>query len=418
MPTEAKAQSRWWSDIRPYQWRTLTASWVGWVLDAFDFTFTLLVLGSIGKTFGVSLAAMGLVVTATLFCRFIGGILVGTWADRVGRRLPMMMSIIAFSIFEFLSGFAPTYTIFLVLRMLFGMGMGGEWAAGTPLLMESWPQESRGHASGILQSGWPTGYLLATLIYFVVFPIWGWRALFFIGVLPALLVLFIRSRVSESPVWRARREILQQEGKKDSVSLPQLFRREQIGATLHASLCLGVMMFSYYALNSYWPTFLTNTLGLSVGQKTFFLVLMNLASIVGLWGAGALSQRIGRRMTIVIFSFLGLLFVPLYCLTLNHTWVLIGGILEGILSVGMFGVAPAYLSERFPTAIRGAGTSFGYHAGAAIGSFAPTVEALLQVKGLPLSQSMAIGAAVALVCSTILVFFGPETKSGEFAPEH
>src|SRR5205807_7566191 len=206
MAMGARAQAPWWSEVTPDQRRTLLAAWAGWVLDAFDFTILLLVLGNIAGTFGVSLVAMGAVITGTLFCRLIGGVLVGTWADRVGRRLPLMVSIIAFSFFELLSGFAPNYTTFLVLRLLFGVGMGGEWAAGTPLAMESWPQRSRGVASGFLQGGWPVGYLLATIVYFVVFPMWGWRALFWVGALPALLVLYIRRRVPESPVWLARRE--------------------------------------------------------------------------------------------------------------------------------------------------------------------------------------------------------------------
>ncbi|HEX9247008.1 MAG TPA: MFS transporter [bacterium] len=412
-----RAQAPWWSEVTPEQRRTLLAAWAGWVLDAFDFTILLLVLANIAGTFGVSLVAMGAVITGTLFCRLIGGVLVGTWADRVGRRLPLMVSIIAFSFFELLSGFAPNYSTFLILRLLFGVGMGGEWAAGTPLAMESWPQRSRGIASGFLQGGWPVGYLLATIVYFVVFPMWGWRALFWVGALPALLVLYIRRRVPESPVWLARREKLRREGRSDQVSLLRLFRPDLIGTTLHAFLVMGAMMFSYYAISSFWPTFLSTELHLTVGQKTLFLVLLNLGSIAGYWTAGPISERLGRRTTLVLFAIVGLAFIPWYALTLNHTQVLIGGILEGAIGVGLWGVAPAYLAERFPTAARGAGPGAAYHVGAAIGSFTPTLQALFHRGGMSLGQSIGITIAMALVALAIVVAAGPEPRGRVFSAE-
>ena len=223
----------WWKEPTRDQWRTLIATWGGWCLDVFDYFLLVLVLTEVTKTFGVSLIAMGTVITATLISRLIGGVIFGTWGDRVGRKLPLMVSILTFAVFSALSGLAPSFKWFFLCRMLFGLGMGGEWAAGTPLAMESWPQRSRGVASGILQGGYPCGYFLATVTYYFVFPIWGWRALFLVGFLPALLLLFIRTGVKESPVFEARREALQKAGKKETgISVIRLFKPDMLGTTV------------------------------------------------------------------------------------------------------------------------------------------------------------------------------------------
>jgi SHS family lactate transporter-like MFS transporter len=155
----------WWKEPTRDQWKTLIATWAGWCLDIFDYFLLVLVLTEISKTFGVTLVAMGTVITGTLICRLFGGVIFGTWGDRVGRKLPLMVSILAFSVFSALSGLAPNFKWFFLCRLLFGLGMGGEWAAGTPLAMESWPQRSRGVASGILQGGYPCGYFLATVTF-------------------------------------------------------------------------------------------------------------------------------------------------------------------------------------------------------------------------------------------------------------
>ncbi len=411
-------QVSWWAEVKPEQWRTLLATWAGWVLDAFDFTLLLLVLGEVAKTFGVDLVAMGAVITGTLFCRLIGGTIVGTWADRAGRRLPMMVSILTFSIFAFLSGLAPDYTWFLIFRLLFGLGMGGEWSAGTSLAMESWPQRSRGFASGVLQGGWPVGYLIATLVYFLIFPIWGWRPLFWIGVLPALLVLYIRSAVPESPVWEARHEKLKKAGRSEGISLIELFHPKILGTTIHAFLVMSAVMFSYYCVSSLWPTFLTNDLKLDVNQKTTFLVLLNVGSLAGYWCAGALSERIGRRGTIAVYTILAAVFLPMYSLSQDRTLVMIGGIIEGFAGVGFWGVLPAYLTERFPTSVRGVGPGSAFHVGAAIGSTAPTVQAIfIRDAGVSMGMAIAAGAAVSLILLAILAFLGPEPKGKDFMAE-
>ena len=409
----------WWKEPTRDQWKTLIATWAGWCLDVFDYFLLVLVLGEISKTFGVSLIAMGTVITGTLICRLFGGVIFGTWGDRVGRKLPLMISILTFSVFSALSGLAPSFKWFFILRLCFGLGMGGEWAAGTPLAMESWPQRSRGVASGLLQGGYPCGYFLATVTYFFIFPIWGWRALFLVGFLPALLLLYIRSGVKESPVFEARRQALQQAGKKETgISVVRLLKPDMLGTSLHAFLVMIGAMLSQFCLAPLWPTYLIRELHLTIGQRTQFLILLNLGSLVGYWSAGALSEKTGRRVALSIFALMGALLIPLYSLTHSYYLVMLGGTLEGFFAVGFWGVIPAYLAERFPTSVRGVGPGTSFSVGAAVGSFGPTVQTLLvQKAGFTLGQSIALGTVSALIIVAVVVFLGPEPRGRDFTAE-
>lgn len=418
--TPQAAAMPWWKEPTRDQWKTLIATWGGWCLDIFDYFLLVLVLTEISKTFSVTLVAMGTVITGTLICRLFGGVIFGTWGDRVGRKLPLMISILTFSVFSALSGLAPTFKWFILCRLLFGLGMGGEWAAGTPLAMESWPQRSRGVASGILQGGYPCGYFLATVTYFYIFPIWGWRALFLVGFLPALLLLYIRTGVKESPVFEARRDALQKAGKKETgISVIRLLKPDMLGTSLHAFLLMIGAMLSQFCLASLWPTYLIRELHLTIGQRTHFLILLNVGSLVGYWCAGALSEKTGRRVALSVFALMGALLIPLYSLTHNYNLVMLGGVLEGFFAVGFWGVIPAYLAERFPTSVRGVGPGTSFSVGAAIGSFGPMVQTLLvQKAGFTLGQSIALGTASALVIVSIVAFLGPEPKGRDFSAEN
>jgi SHS family lactate transporter-like MFS transporter len=412
-PTVAE---RWWEEPTREQWRTLLAAWAGWCLDLFDFSLLVLVLGDVAKTYDVSLVAMGTVLTGTLMCRVFGGILFGTWGDRVGRKLPLMVSIATYAVFSGLSGAMPTFGWFFVCRLLFGFGMGGEWAAGTPLAMESWPKRSRGTASAILQSGYPCGYFLATIAYFIVYPLWGWRVLFMLGFLPALLVFYVRKNVKESPVFEARRAALKDAGKTEKgISVLQLFRPGLVWTSLHAFLVMTGAMLSNFTMAYLWPTYLTNDLHLTVGQKTLFLILLNIGSLVGYLCAGSLSEITGRRVALSAFALTAILVIPLYSLSSNFTLVMIGAILEGFFAVGLWGIIPAYLSERFPTSVRGVGPGASFSVGAALGSFGPTVQTLLvQNAGITVGQAIAVGMAFSLTFLAVWIFVGPEPKGREF----
>jgi MFS transporter, SHS family, lactate transporter len=409
----------WWNEPTRDQWRTLFATWAGWCLDVFDFFLLILVLGDVAKTFDVNLVAMGTVLTGTLICRLFGGIVFGTWGDRVGRKLSLMVSIATYAVFSALSGVMPTFFWFFVCRLLVGFGMGGEWAAGTPLAMESWPQRSRGIASGILQGGYPCGYFLATIAFFVIYPLWGWRVLFVLGVVPALLLLYIRTKVKESPVFLARRAMLEKAGTPEKgISIVRLFKPDMIWTSMHAFVVMIGAMLSQFCLSALWPTYLTNELHLTIGQRTVFIVLLNVGSLIGYWSAGAVSEYTGRRIALSIFALAGALLMPLYCLTSDFTLVMIGGTLEGFFAVGFWGIIPAYLSERFPTSVRGVGPGSSFSVGAAVGSFGPTVQTLLvQNAGFSLGQAIALGATSSLVIVAVMVFLGPEPKGRAFTAE-
>lgn len=409
----------WWKEPTRDQWITLTTAWAGWCLDMFDYFLMILVLGDIAKAFDVNLVTLGTVIFGTLICRLIGGVLFGTWGDRVGRKLPLMVSIAVFTIFSGASGLAPTFVWFFAFRLLFGFGMGGEWAAGTPLAMESWPQRSRGIASGLLQGGYPCGYFLATVAYYLVYPLWGWRVLFLIGVLPAALLFIIRFWVKESPVFEERQAALKAAGKKDtSISVIRLFERDKIGTTIHVFVLMSFCGLSQYSMATLWPTYLTNELHVTIGEKTLFLIMLNVGSLLGYWAAGAFSELVGRRIALSVFAVLGTLVIPLYCMSSDFTLVLIGGTLEGFFAVGYWGVIPAYLSERFPTSVRGVGPGAALSVNGAIGATAPTIQALMiQDGGFSIGHSIGLSMGVSLVLVAVLVFLGPEPKGRAFTAD-
>ena len=302
----------WRREVTREQWRAFFATFLGWLLGAFDFTIMTFILLDLQQSFTVDRALAGALGTVTLMFRLVGGLGAGMMADRRGRKLPLMLSILWFSIFAFLSGFSTSYAMLFAFRALFGIGMGGVWAAGMPLALEHWPARLRGLASALLQGGWYWGYLLSALTFHYVYPLFsrlpdplsdvagstlGWRVLFWIGVLPALLVLWIRSGVSESPVWLARQRHLRQAGAgsetaSERVSLLRLLRPDLLWATVQSSLLMGAFMFSYYSLSFWYPTFLRE-----VGRDPFgYLVAFNLAAIFGmaLWGRAS-ETRLGRR---------------------------------------------------------------------------------------------------------------------------
>src|SRR5436190_1608492 len=237
----------WRREITRDQWRAFFAAYLGWLLDGFDFTIITFLLVDIQRSFTVNAALAGALGTVTLMFRLIGGIASGTAADRWGRKFPLMFSILWYSLFAFMGGFSTSYRMLFAFRALFGIGMGGVWAAGMPLAIEHWPAHLRGRVSGMLQSGYSTGFLVSAMAFAFIYPAvnsrpdFGWRVMLWIGVLPALLVLWIMRRVSESPVWLERQRDLQSRQQKSDIALPRLFKRDLIGTTIHASLVMSAL---------------------------------------------------------------------------------------------------------------------------------------------------------------------------------
>jgi SHS family lactate transporter-like MFS transporter len=353
-----------------------------------------------------------------MLTRLVGGVAAGTAADRWGRKGPLMVSILWFSIFACLSGFSTSYAMLFTFRALFGIGMGGEWAAGMPLALEHWPAHLRGIASGMLQSGYSWGFMLSAFVFRYVYPMFsgdpnmGWRAMFWIGILPALLLLWIRTGVAESPVWLERQKHLNQHKKRDEVSLTRILKRDMLGITIHTSLLMGAFIFSYHSTSFWYPTYLRTDLQL---QPFWFLVALNAGGIIGaiLWGRVS-ETAVGRRGSATMGALMGIAMIPLYLMTRDHTLMLLGAFLIGVGGPGMWGVIPTYLTERFPTAVRGVGPGFAYHAGAAIGAVTPYLIGRLKDSGIGLNIAMAWFIGAANLAAVAFMWTGPETKGKQF----
>jgi MFS transporter, SHS family, lactate transporter len=406
------------SEVNRDQWRAFLATFLGWVLDGFDFTILTFIIIDIEKSFTIDSALAGALGTVTMLMRLVGGIAAGTAADRWGRKLPLMLSILWFSIFAFLSGFSTSYAMLFAFRALFGIGMGGEWAAGMPLTLEHWPAHLRGTASGMLQSGFGWGYILSAVVFQTIYPFFqsqpniGWRAMFWIGVIPALLVLWIRKGVSESPVWLERQRHLAKRQEKDSISLLRIFKRDLLGVTIHTSLVLTVFMFSYHSTTFWYATHLRQ----SNLQPFWYIILLNVGGILGSWTWGTVSEtRVGRKGAATFAAVIGILVIPLYLMTKNPTYALVGAFFMGFGGTAIWAIIPSYLTERFPTAARGVGPGFAYHVGAAMGSIIPTLIGALKDHGLMLNVAMALFIAGSFLLVIVLMWAGPETKGVHFS---
>ncbi|HVB38753.1 MAG TPA: MFS transporter, partial [Vicinamibacterales bacterium] len=386
--------------------------------DGFDFTILTFILVDIEHSFTVSKALAGALGTVTLLFRVAGGIGAGTAADRWGRKLPLMFSILWYSLFAFLSGFSTSYAMLFGLRALFGIGMGGVWAAAMPLTIEHWPPHLRGIASGLLQGGWSWGFMLSTLVYTFIYPLvntrpdFGWRAMFWIGVLPALMIFWIVKQVKESPVWLARQAHLKERRQTDQVSLLRIFQPDLLGVTLQTSILMGAFIFSYHSLTFWYPTFLQT----SHLAPLRFLVTFNAGSIAGAFIWGHISEsRLGRRGAAMLAMLGGVATIPIYVMSHNVSLLWLGALLMGLTASGAWGVVPSYLTERFPTAVRGVGAGFAYHVGAGLGSFTPFLIGALQDRGMALPHAMTLCITTSCLLVTLMMWIGPETRGRTFA---
>jgi SHS family lactate transporter-like MFS transporter len=407
----------WHRQVNATQWKAFFATFLGWTLDGFDFTILSFLIADIQKSFTVSAALAGALGTITLFFRVVGGSVAGSAADRWGRKPPLIASILWYSLFAFLCGFSTSYAMLFAFRALFGIGMGGVWAAGMPLTLEHWPARLRSIASGMLQAGYSTGFILSSLAYQFIYPLVnrqadvGWRVMFWIGVLPALLVLFIIKGVKESPVWLERQRHLETRQERDPVSFGQLFRRDLVAVTLQTSLLMTMFIFSYYSITFWYPTLLASR----HLQPLVYMLLLNVGGVAGAPLTGWIAETsLGRRGAGTIMMAIGIAAVPLYVLTTDTVLMWIGAFGAGLFGAGAWGIVPSYLNERFPTATRAVGAGFAYHVGAAMGSFTPTAIGMLQDRGMPLSSAMAWCIALAGVLVIAVLWTGPETRGRVF----
>jgi SHS family lactate transporter-like MFS transporter len=411
----------WYREVSRAQWRAFLACYLGWVLDAFDFTILTFLLVDIQHSFTIDKALAGALGSITLICRVAGGLTSGAAADRWGRKGPLVFSILWYSLFAFLSGFSTSYRMLFALRALFGIGMGGVWAAGMPLALEHWPAHIRGIASGMMQSGYSMGFLLSSIVFQVAYPFVnrpnvGWRVMLWMGVLPSVVVLFMIRGVEESPVWLERQRQLKSRNERDPNSLVRLFWRDVLPSTIHTSLVMSAFIFMYHSITYWYPTLIAQ-----MHRPTLpYLALLNIGGITGALFFGQISEgRLGRRGAAALATLVGILVIPIFVLTTNGALLLAGALAMGFFGAGNFGVVPGYLTERFPTIVRAAGAGFAYHVGAGVASFAPTIIGMLQDRGvaLPFAMSVCIGGSAALLI--VLLWLGPETRGTTFhADDH
>ncbi len=397
-PTPSAAAVPWWREPTRAQWTNYGAAWAGWVLDGFDFCIFLFAMRPIAKEFGVQLSATALSVTLTLLVRLLGGLLAGWLADRRGRRLPLMLSILWFAACDGAVYFADSFTAILVLRTLFGFGMGAEWTAGSALAMESWPARSRGLASGVLQGSFGIGYVLAAVAYAAVGEE-NWRTLFLIAAAPALLVVPIRLLVKEPRLPSSPTPV------KEPGPDPSLFRRRVVWGSALYALSFAV----YYALVGNWAAMLQRELGLPASALPLPTLLFQLGMLVGAAAIGAAASRFGVVRAQVVPLLLLLPALPLYVGAAGvRAGLWAGAALAGLLGAGISGVTPYLFAALFPAQVRARGFALVYHLGALFGGLTPFVVARLAERApMPLRWALAGAAALAALLVVVMLVVRP-----------
>ncbi|HEX4915915.1 MAG TPA: MFS transporter [Vicinamibacterales bacterium] len=401
----------WYKEVSRQEWKTFLTTFAAWTLDAFDFTIITFVLTDIRRSFEVNATLAGALATVTLLFRMVGGIGAGTLADRYGRKGPILFSIAWFTAFAFLSGLSTSYVMLFAFRGLFGIGMGGMWAAGMPLALEQWPAKHRGIASGILQGGYSAGFLLSSLVYQLGYPLIddnpdrAWRLMLWAGVLPAIVIFYLMTRVSESPLWLEQKRL--RGHSPGRLSLARLFDPDLRWVTLHTSVLMGAFVWMYQSTTIWYPTLL----GSLKQQPLAFLLLLNAGGLIGSLAFGALSEKWGgRRGAATLGIVLGMASAPVYLFSSTSAGLMLGAWLIGFLASGAWGIVPGYLSERFPTEARGVGTGFSYHVGVGIGAFAPILIGALTDGGTDLRTAMMWCILAGGLGIVTFLWLGPETK--------
>jgi MFS family permease len=395
------------------QWKTLVAAQLGWMLDAMDIMLYAFALGAIQKEFELSSAQAGALASVTLLASAFGGIGFGILADRIGRARSLMISILMYSIFTSLTASAGSVWQLLLWRALVGLGMGGEWSAGSVLVSETWPSRHRAKAIGFMQAGWAIGYILAALLAAAILPGLGWRALFLLGILPAFFTLWIRRNIREPEIWQSRAST---PGIRRYAS-SDLFRPPLLRRTLLGSLISMLVLFAYWGLFTWMPSFFSLPIeqggaGLGIVKSSGWIIPMQIGAFFGYASFGFFADRFGRRPVFAFFLVCAAILVPIYGQLARHDVVLLVlGPFIGFFGHGFFSVFGVMLSELFPTHIRGTAQGLVYNIGRAFSALAPyTIGALADLHGI--GTALAITSAFFFV-GGIAIFLLPETRGQE-----
>jgi MFS transporter, SHS family, lactate transporter len=400
----------------PNQRHAVVASYLGWTLDAFDFFILVFVLRDVAQEFGTDVTTVSVAITLTLAARPIGALLFGVAADWYGRRITLIIDILLFSALEFATGLAPSLLIFMIVRLAFGVAMGGEWGVGAALAMETIPPRARGFVSGVLQTGYPSGYLLASVVYFALFGLIGWRGMFMAGALPALLVLYIRRNVEESPVFLSHAARRVDSGLANLPHIKAL--RANVGRFVYAVLLMTAFNFLSHGTQDLYPTFLQVQQKFSPHTVGLIAIIYNIGAIIGGLFFGALSQHSGRRRVIVITSLLVLPVIPLWAYGPGPAVLAAGAFIMQFAVQGAWGVVPVHLNELSPAGVRGAFPGFAYQLGNLLASANATIQAGI-AEAYGGNYAFALAAVTAIVAATLaaLAYFGIEAHGIAFDPD-
>ena len=405
---------QWSRDITPSQWRALFAAQAGWMLDAMDVLLYTFALTTIQKEFKFDSATAGGLASVTLLASAVGGILFGIIADYVGRTKALVATILIYSFCSAGTATAQNLWQLILWRSLLGLGMGGEWSSGAVLVSETWPDEHRGKAIGIMQSGWALGYILAAIVSAIVLPSFGWRALFLVGVLPALLTIWIRRRVPEPEIWKAGQTVSLSLSSFLKEKLSEIFKPALLRRTLIATLVTSFVLFAYWGLFTWLPGFLSKPIlqggaGMSIVKTSGWIIPMQIGAFFGYLSFGFIADRFGRKPAFIFYLITAAILVPIYGqMARNDKVLMILGPFIGFFGSGYFSLFGAMLAELFPTKVRGTGQGFAYNAGRAFSALAPSI-----IGGL--ADIYGIGSALALTSTffligAIMILFLPETR--------
>ena len=386
----------------------MLAGFLGWTLDAFDFFVVVFLIDTLAHQFGVPKKDIVRTLTATLAMRPVGAILFGLLADRYGRRIPLMANVIYFSLIEVLCGFSPNYTFFLVMRALFGIGMGGEWGVGASLAMEAAPIRWRGILSGILQSGYSIGYLLAAVAARFMLPAWGWRAMFWAGAVPALLALYIRTKVPESEAWKQNR----------AASTGQVLRivGREWKRFAYLVVLMTFMMFLSHGTQDLYPDFLQEVHRVSAAARANIAIIYNVAAVLGAIAFGHLSQVAGRRKGMVAALGLSLVMIPMWAFGGSLPVLILGACLMQAGVQGAWGVIPVHLNELSADAARGLMPGLAYQLGILLASPTNSIQYALRDR-VGYQWAIAGFEIVTIVTLAILLWLGTEAHGRSFVRE-
>ncbi|KAJ1799631.1 Carboxylic acid transporter [Coemansia sp. RSA 2399] len=413
--------------LNGHQAYTFTVAFLGWVVDAIDFFCVSLSATELATAFGKETSKVTSAITVTLMLRPIGALIFGVIADRFGRRIPLMANLFLFTIIELATGFSPNLATFIGLRAVYGILMGGEWGLGNSLAMEVIPIKSRGLFSGILQEGYAVGNLLAAMLYQLIVPHLGWRALYWISIIPAVITIILAYFLKESDVWKHTRQAQKAAAKPFYITVADMLKAHWLRC-IHAVILMAGMNFLSHGSQDLYPTFLKTQLGFTPRQATIGTVVGNLGAIVGGMFFGYMSEYLGRRRTIAICTIIGACFIPLWILPKKFGPLLAGAFFMQVFVQGAWGVIPVYLSEISPSQFRATFPGLAYQLGNLISASASQIEATMGEKN-PLSelrngkqvpdygrvQGILIG--IIYCCVLILVIVGKEEKGKDFIPE-